>query len=371
MNQRKLQAMARRGLDVYLVTPLCVKDTLREIRLSVLTDADFKVFSVRSYWGRHNSLRVFHPGDLRKALVQINPDVVLLEQEPYSLSTYQVMREKRKFGFKTLLFTFQNLLKKYPPPFSIVESRNLKLADVLLAGNEDARSVWKKKGMPIEKIFVIPQVGIDFDEFFACDKVTAKSRLGVNGFVIGYAGRFVEEKGVQVLLEAMSHLKDLPLTLALAGKGPYRDDLESQIQAFALKNRVTFVEGLTHERMPEFMNSLDVLVLPSLARKHWREQFGHVLIEAMACGIPCVGTATDPIDAVIGDGGLTFPMGDAKQLAEHIRLMYTSPPTRERFSRQAIRRVEQHYTNDVIALQLEKIIRDLDKVRRDDTAAHP
>lgn len=358
MNQRKLQAMARRGSDIYLVTPFFVKDTLREIRLSVLADAKFKVFPVRSYFGTHNSIRIFHSGDLRKALAQIRPDVVLLEQEPYSLSTFQVMREKQRFGFKTLLFTFQNIFKKYPPPFSIIESRNLKLADVLLAGNEDARSVWQKKGMPVEKICVIPQVGVDFDEFFASGKVIAKTRLGVTGFVIGYAGRFVEEKGVHVLLEALCYLKDLPLTLALAGKGPYRNHLESQIQTLGLNDRVTFVKGLTHERMPEFMNSLDVLVLPSLARKHWREQFGHVLIEAMACGIPCIGTATDPINAVIGDGGLTFPMGDAKQLAEHIRLMYTSPLTRERFSQQAIRRVERHYTNDVIALQLEEIIRD-------------
>ena len=355
MNQRKLQAMARCGFDVYLLTPTVVKDTLREIHLEVLENAKFKVFPVRSYFGIHNSLRVYNPSDIRKALKEIRPDFVLVEQEPYSLSTFQVMREKKRFGFKTLLFTFQNIFKTYPPPFATIEAKNLKLADILIVGNDDALSVWNKKGMPADKIVVLPQVGIDFDEFFAKDKSEAKASFGFKNFVIGYAGRFVEEKGLSVLLAAMSHLKDLPLTLVLAGRGPYKNQLDSEIQSLGLSENVKFVEGLTHEQMPRLMNALDLFILPSLARKHWREQFGHVLIEAMACGVPCIGTQTDPIDVVIGDGGLTFKMGDARDLAKQIRHAFEVPNELKLFSEQAITRVKKNYTNDAIAKQLDQI----------------
>lgn len=359
MNQRKLQAMARHDLKIYLMTPTVVKDTLREIKLEVLKNAQFKVFPVRSYFGWHNSLRVYNSSDVRNALSEIRPDFILVEQEPYSLSTYQVMREKKRFGFKTLLFTFQNIFKKYPLPFSLIESKNLELSDVLIVGNDDARSVWQKKGMAKNKIEVLPQVGIDFDEFFAKDKVEAKAQFGIDGFVVGYAGRFVEEKGLSVLLEAMSYVKDLPISLALAGRGPYKTQLEAEIKNHGLRN-VVFVDGLVHEQMSDFMNALDIFVLPSLARRHWREQFGHVLIEAMACGVPCIGSESDPIDIVIGDGGLTFKMGDAQDLATKIRLIHQSPDELQRLSQQAVKRVRENYTNDAIAKNLETIIKRLD-----------
>ena len=355
MNQRKLQAMARCGFDVYLLTPSVVKDTLREIHLEVLAGAKFKVFPVRSYFGIHNSLRIYNSSDIRKALNEIRPDFVLVEQEPYSLSTFQVMREKKTFGFKTLLFTFQNIFKNYPFPFSTIESKNLKLADLLIVGNDDALSVWKKKGMPADKIVVLPQVGVDFDEFFAKDNLEAKAVFGLKNFVVGYAGRFVEEKGLSVLIKAMSYLEDLPLTLVLAGRGPYKAQLVSEIQSLGLSEKIKFIEGLTHEQMPSLMNALDIFVLPSLARKHWREQFGHVLIEAMACGVPCIGTETDPIDVVIGDGGLTFKMGDALDLAKKIRHAFEVPTDLKLYSQHAIKRVEQHYTNDSIAKQLDRL----------------
>lgn len=362
MNQRKLQALARHGFEVSLLTPKTVKDTLREIKLKIIDRANFKTYPVRSYFGFHNSFRIYNSKDIRRAMEQIKPDIVLVEQEPYSLSTFQVMRLKKKFGFRAILFTFQNIYKDYPLPFNTIESQNLKLADRLIVGNNDALEVWKRKGTPLNEMVVLPQVGVDLEEFFPTDKLVAKEKFGLDGFIVGYAGRFVEEKGLSVLISALSKLKDLPITLALAGKGPYKETLLKEIRSHGLENRVKFVEGLTHEEISSFMNALDIFVLPSLTRKHWREQFGHVLIEAMACGVPCIVTAADPMDVIVGEAGMTFQEGDSNDLAKKIRSAYNSPEELKRLGQSAIARVSATYTNDIIAIRIRELAEKLDRV---------
>jgi glycosyltransferase involved in cell wall biosynthesis len=69
---------------------------------------------------------------------------------------------------------------------------------------------------------------------------------------------------------------------------------------------------------PRWLAALDCLVLPSRTTAHWKEQFGRVLIEAMACGVPVVGSSSGAIPTVIGDAGRVFPEGDFAALGREL-----------------------------------------------------
>ena len=103
--------------------------------------------------------------------------------------------------------------------------------------------------------------------------------------------------------------------------------------------------------MPEYFKRLDVLVIPTQTTKRIREQFGRVIVEAMASGIPVIGSTCGAIPEVIGDAGLVFPEGDAEALAGALRRLLSDSALRERLARAGRKRVEQHYSWERVADQ--------------------
>ena len=124
---------------------------------------------------------------------------------------------------------------------------------------------------------------------------------GDGPFVIGYAGGLLPEKGVDVLVRASAGLEQ-EWRLRFAGGGQ-EDALRELARELGVADRVEFVGRLPSTQMPDFYRRLDVLALPSRTTPTWKEQFGRVLIEAMACGVPVVGSDSGEIPHVIGDAG--------------------------------------------------------------------
>lgn len=92
-------------------------------------------------------------------------------------------------------------------------------------------------------------------------------------------------------------------------------------------------------------------MLPSLTTPRWKEQFGHVLIEAMACGVPVIGSSSGAIPEVIGDAGLVVPEGIPGALAEAINLLRISEIQRMSLGQRGRARVLELYTNERIGHQ--------------------
>ena len=115
----------------------------------------------------------------------------------------------------------------------------------------------------------------------------------------------------------------------MAGGGPQQADLERLAVQLDLGQHVVFLGRVGSTDMPAFFASIDVLVVPSRTMPTWKEQFGRVLVEAMACQTPVIGSDSGEIPHVIGDAGLVFPEGDAQALASHLlRLAGDSGPAR-------------------------------------------
>ncbi len=125
--------------------------------------------------------------------------------------------------------------------------------------------------------------------------------------MIGYLGRFVEEKGIDVLTTALGRIQNGWRAL-LVGGGPNQAQLESW--AADSRDRARVVTGVAHDQVPAHLAAMDVLVAPSLTTPRWREQFGRMLTEAMACGVPVVASDSGEIPHVVGGAGIITPEGD-------------------------------------------------------------
>ena len=100
---------------------------------------------------------------------------------------------------------------------------------------------------------------------------------------------------------------------------------------------------------------MDAFVLPSLTRPNWKEQFGRVLVEAMACETPVIGSRSGEIPGVIGDAGLLFQEGNVQELAACVRRMLDDPALYAQLAVKGRQRVLEHYTQEHIARQMYEV----------------
>ncbi len=138
--------------------------------------------------------------------------------------------------------------------------------------------------------------------------------------VIGYIGRMLEEKGLDTLIVAASKLENCHVLLV--GDGSYKERLVALVSSLGMKDRVFFRPQVAHSELIDYYNALDVFVLPSKTMPGWKEQYGRVLVEAMACGLPVVGSSSGAIPEVLQGypKGFIFHEGNAQDLAEKIAL---------------------------------------------------
>jgi len=284
-------------------------------------------------------------------LKRIRPDLVHIDEEPYNLATFLAMRAAQSVNAKTVFFTWQNLLRRYPPPFAWLEAYVLKHANYAIAGNAQAIDVLRAKGYRGDAR-AIPQFGVDVEQFDIAPPRDAST------FRIGYVGRLVEEKGVDILLDAVARM-NASSELYLLGSGPHKANLQTRAHRLGITARVHFDLPIPSTQMPAYYRQLDVLVLPSLTRANWKEQFGRVLIEAMACAVPVIGSDCGEIPNVIGDAGLIFPEGDVAALHAHLTTLHNDATYRAELGKRGRARVLAHFTQARIAQETYRVYREI------------
>ncbi len=309
----------------------------------------------------HNHLHVYH--GLRRALDRLRPDLLHIDEEPYSAVTLQAATLARRRAIPCLFFSWQNLDKRLPPPFGLLRRHVFVRVNGGIAGTAAAARVLRARGFS-GPLAVIPQFGVDPDRFRPDALARARSRaaLGIpqSAFVVGFGGRLVREKGVDLLVRAVAATPGA--WLLLAGAGPERPALERL--AAQLGVRLVATGQLPSTRMPPFLAGLDVLALPSRATASWAEQFGRILVEAMACGIPVVASRSGEIPEVVGEAGLLIPEGDAAALAAVLARLADEPAAREALGRAGRARVLDRFTHRrVVADSVEFYERLLDRRR--------
>jgi glycosyltransferase involved in cell wall biosynthesis len=347
--QRKLEEIARLDVELVTLVPPSWRDERGETPLERVYTDGYRLQEIPIRLNGNFHLH-YYPGVARHVR-EFRPDVVHIDEEPYNLAAWQALYQARRCGAKSLFFSWQNIARQYPPPFNWGERWVLNHVDYALAGTDSAAQVWRDKGYG-GPMAVIPQFGTDPDLFAPAPQRPERT------FTIGYFGRLVEEKGVDLLLNAASHLHG-DWRLVLLGAGPMRDALAAQAAALGIADRVEFRAQVLSVEMPAHYHDLDALVLPSRTRANWKEQFGRVLVEAMASGVPVVGSDSAAIPGVIGGAGLIFPEGDAVALARHLTCLQTDAALRDDLARKGRERALAHFTHAQVAAATVDVYREM------------
>lgn len=294
-----------------------------------------------------------------KHVQEAKPDIIHVEEEPYSFVAWQAAHAAKKLGAKLVFFTWENLLERFEFPHQYIRSYVLRYADHAIAGDQEACQLLEKTHYPASQISVIPQYGVNPNLFKKKNVSSLKRELKLGKFTVGYAGRLVPEKGISSLLEAFARSAMAGSKLLLIGNGPLRAELEEKANQLGIGGRTLFIKAMRQEKLAEYLNCLDVLVLPSLTTPRWKEQFGRVIIEAQACGVPVIGSDSGAIPEVIGKAGVIFKEGNAVELAESLQKLSRSKGLRRKLAVQGCVQVLRFYTNQKIADQIHGIYRNL------------
>jgi glycosyltransferase involved in cell wall biosynthesis len=359
-SQRKLEELAKcPGVELTLVTPeYWQSDDGSKLVLERLYTSGYHMIVTPIVMNGNFHLH-YYP-QLGKIMRKTRPEIVHIDEEPYNFATFQATRLAHKIKAHSLFFTWQNLYRNYPPPFRQMELYNYRHVHAALAGNREAADILKRKGYH-GPIHIIPQFGFDTDIYKRSEP--RPPRIPGSPFALGFLGRLVENKGLPSMVDALTTLPDY-CRAVFTGNGPMKSVLEEQAARLGVSERVTFKSGVPTYEAPQVLQAMDVLVLPSLTRPNWKEQFGRVLAEAMACETPVIGSDSGEIPYVIADAGLTFPEGNARELSQRVRQLLDDPELYAHLARKGRQRVLENYTQEQIAKQTYEVYREMMQRRR-------
>jgi glycosyltransferase involved in cell wall biosynthesis len=290
-------------------------------------------------WGR---------APLRRLLTDFRPELVQIEEEPWSLAAAGAAALARRLHVPYIVLTRESLPAS-PGAFGrLRRSRVLSHAKGLIAINELAAKLVSRRH-PSLPLKVIPQVGVSVPLH-----MTRPQRPGLT---IGFFGRLLPEKGLDLVFRACVKLIGR-WSIVVVGTGPAQEELEGLAERLGIAGRVTWLGALPRHRVDEVWAVLDCLVLPSRTAPHWVEGMPRAAIEGMANGVPLVVSTAGALPEIVGPAGLIVPEENVDAIAEALQRLHDTPAERERLSAEGRRRALGEYTDAAIAEKTLRFWRD-------------
>ncbi len=351
----RLQELVKLGVELTLIVP----PRWGTQRLETRHAENYEIRVLPCWFTPYNHFH-FYP----VSIGPIEADLVHLEEEPWSLVTYQFMRQCVKARKPVIFNTWQNIQKRYPPPFNLFERYTFCHAQASIAGSQEILRIMRARGF--NKPVLVSGYGVHPGIFSRREVQSLRQRLHIEkAFVVGYMGRILADKGIGELIRAFA-LLPTDSVLLLVGEGAFSEEGRLLAAQLGVGSRIRWIPQIPSLQVPEYMSLMDVLVLPSRTTPRWKEQFGRVLIEAMACQTPLVGSSSGEIPNVIGDAGLIYPEGDVAELAKQISFLCENPQHRTYLARKGRDRVLKNFTNQKVAQRTVDLYR---QVLKKDVAA--
>ncbi len=350
---------AKPNIIVRVLTPNKWYESFQEINFSPDENTDCEEVACPIRFSGYGS-RFYYRGNIAKHFKDFKPDIIHLEEEAWSLNALQTVRLKRKYCPNSR-FIFRTSLsipskQRFGPLPIWIEKRVFRETDIAFPLSKNAGEILKLRGYEGTQI-PFPN-GVDISLFNKRDMYQLKDTLGIKDcFVIGYIGRIIQMKGIDTLIEAAAKL-NFPYKLLIVGQGEDKPLFESLALNYQINEKIVWIDAVPPEKVPDYLNCMNTLILPSRTTSDWVEFFGRVLIEGMACEVPVIGSDSGEIPHVIGDAGFVFKEGDASELAEKIRKIADEHTLYKTFQKRGLERV-QEFTWETIAQRTYDVYQDL------------
>jgi glycosyltransferase involved in cell wall biosynthesis len=312
LNLRLVNEMVRLGRNEWEITtvaPTFMHGDLLPLTLTKDAQDISNLEAIPVYFSQRIHFMVY--GTRLKEALSANWDLVHCWEEPFIFSGTQVAfltPEQTPLVF----FTDQNNSKNYPLPFNWLERYSMERASGWICCEKlglDALSDRLNYDKPVR---IIPHC-VDTPYFHPNLGMGSKilRSLGWEDHipVIGYLGRFVPEKGLHLLMQVLDQIQ-LPWRALFVKTGAMEADLKQWAKPYG--DRIRICTDVNHNDVPMHLNAMDIHCVPSQTAQNWREQFGRMLVEAFACGVPVIGSDSGEIPYVIGDSGIVMGEKDTQ-----------------------------------------------------------
>jgi glycosyltransferase involved in cell wall biosynthesis len=341
----KLRALAGLGYTVAAAVPASWRahPDDHEQDAAFGDDGGVRIYPVRVEGGRWDRR------SLTRLLSEFRPDLVQLEEEPWSPVAGIIAPAARRFGFRLVAFSAQSLPRPLPLLARFRRARTVRTASAAIGANHMAATLLAG-GRPDLQHAVIPQVGV-------LPPLTPREDPK-QGFNIGFVGRLVPERGLDVLLRACVRLRGF-WTLQVVGSGPSQEELEGLAERLGLAARVTWHGALTRPALESVWAILDCLVQPARTTPHWVEARGRTALEAMAHGIPVIGSKSGALPELLKGVGQVVPEDDVETLAAALQDWLDDPSERRRLGAESRRRVLTDFTDESVAARTARFWREV------------
>ena len=283
-------------------------------------------------------------------LRRLRPDIFMILQEPMDWLCLQALVYSRLWAPQAVTIggTTVNTEYKLTRPHHIWKERFVfEHMDAMTADNSEVARILRAHGFQ-KPILVQQGIGADERVWQPGDGSAVRARLNLRSFVVGYVGALVEDKGLLDLVGALAQLQ-ADWHLLLVGDGPLRTQLAQQVARLGQSHRIHFAGFVPRGETPSYYQAMDVFVLASRTTATCKEQFGVVIVEAMLCGVPVVGSDSGAIPEVIGDAGLIFPEGDVAALAACLQCLHDNPDLRRELAERGRQRALARYSASAMA----------------------
>lgn len=350
VNQGKLDAIAAKdSVEVALLAPK--RWQANEWNKSLPLENPFpriKLFPASILFSGRGGACLYSPLAIWQAMRHFQPDILQVEHEVFSLAAFQFALLARLTHKPIFFFGWENMERSLSPFRRWLRRIILKTAAGVICGNSDGAQLVKAWGFQGD-ITVMPQMGVD-PQVFPPKPESAQDKV----FTIGFVGRLAHQKGIDTLITAAQLLQQQGhrFRLVICGSGPDEASLKQAAHIQTVNELITWRGGVRHDEVPQEMQAFDALVLPSRTVDTWKEQFGHVLIEAMATNVPVVGSSCGEIPNVIGRSDLVFTEANPQELAAILARLISDADWRSHVTQYCFDRVQAQYTHQSIAERL-------------------
>ena len=348
------KALAKLGHDVSVFTTNVDGDKDSDVPLGQPVDMDgVKVW----YFPSKHLRRLYWSPPMKKTLEQQIPDFDILHLHSIFLwPTWAAARSARRMGNPYIIAPRGMLVKELIERksrftkklwISLIERRNLERAAAIHVTTGNEMKEIEKFGFALPPVFIVPN-GVDVEELRRQPRrVAPLIESIIRKPYLLFMGRINWKKGLDRLIPALTYVPDIPLVIAGNDEENYRPTLEALAASHGVSNRITFTGAVYGDDKAALLQNAFLLVLPS-----YSENFGNVVLEAMAVGCPVAVTPEVGVADLVQTSGAGFVVnGTPEILGKGLQHMASDPQELKKMGDKGRRAVEEHFTWSSVGMQ--------------------